>query len=59
VPLAATGPLGPALREGADEGNPGAAPDPGGEAAGAFAALAEFVVANAPKQIYRPELTIR
>jgi ATP-binding protein involved in chromosome partitioning len=59
VPLAGKVPLVPALREGGDEGYPVVAADPGGEAAGAFTALADFVVANAPKQIYRPELTIR
>jgi ATP-binding protein involved in chromosome partitioning len=59
VPLAGQVPLVPALREGGDEGYPIVAADPGGEAASAFAALADFVVANAPKQIYRPELTIR
>ena len=59
VPLAGQVPLVPALREGGDEGHPVVAADPGGEAASAFAALADFVVANAPKQIYRPELTIR
>jgi ATP-binding protein involved in chromosome partitioning len=59
VPLAGQVPLVPALREGGDEGHPVVAADPSGEAASAFASLAEFVVGNAPKQIYRPELTIR
>ena len=59
VPLAGQVPLVPALREGGDEGHPVVAADPGGEAAAAFSALADFVVGNAPKQIYRPELTIR
>jgi ATP-binding protein involved in chromosome partitioning len=59
VPLAGQVPLVPALREGGDDGFPVVAADPGGEAASAFAALADFVVANAPKQIYRTELTIR
>jgi ATP-binding protein involved in chromosome partitioning len=59
VPLAGQVPLVPALRQGGDEGIPVVAADPGGEAASAFAHLADFVVANAPKQIYRPELTIR
>ena len=59
VPLAGQVPLVPALREGGDEGHPVMAADPGGEAASAFTALAEFVIGNAPKQIYRPELTIR
>ncbi|MDQ3108033.1 MAG: Mrp/NBP35 family ATP-binding protein [Actinomycetota bacterium] len=59
VPLAGQVPLVPALREGGDEGFPVMAADPGGEVASAFTAMAEFVVGNAPKQIYRPELTIR
>jgi ATP-binding protein involved in chromosome partitioning len=59
VPLAGQVPLVPALREGGDEGYPVVAADPGGEAASAFNELADFIVANAPKQIFRPELTIR
>jgi ATP-binding protein involved in chromosome partitioning len=59
VPLAGQVPLVPALRAGGDEGHPVVAADPGGEVAAAFAGLADFVVSNAPKQIYRPELTIR
>jgi ATP-binding protein involved in chromosome partitioning len=59
VPLAGQIPLVPALREGGDDGHPVVAADPGGEAAAAFTALAEFVVGNAPKQVYRTELTIR
>ncbi|HVF31765.1 MAG TPA: Mrp/NBP35 family ATP-binding protein [Acidimicrobiales bacterium] len=59
VPLAGQVPLVPALREGGDEGHPVVAADPGGEVSQAFAALAEFVVGNPPKQVYRPELTIR
>jgi ATP-binding protein involved in chromosome partitioning len=59
VPLAGQVPLVPALREGGDEGYPVVAADPGGEAASAVNELADFIVANAPKQIFRPELTIR
>jgi ATP-binding protein involved in chromosome partitioning len=59
VPLAGQVPLVPALREGGDDGIPVVAADPTSEAAAAFSALADFVVSNAPKQIYRPELTIR
>ncbi|HVM08633.1 MAG TPA: Mrp/NBP35 family ATP-binding protein [Acidimicrobiales bacterium] len=59
VPLAGQVPLVPALREGGDEGVPIVAAAPTSEAAEAFGALAQFVEANAPKQIYRPELTIR
>jgi hypothetical protein len=35
------------------------AADPTSEAASAFAEIARFVEQNGPKQIYRPELTIR
>jgi ATP-binding protein involved in chromosome partitioning len=59
VPLMGQVPLVPALREGGDDGQPIVAADPAGEAATAFAGLADFVVQHAPKQIYRPELTIR
>ncbi|MBW3650314.1 MAG: Mrp/NBP35 family ATP-binding protein [Actinobacteria bacterium] len=59
VPLAGQVPLVPALREGGDHGIPVVAADPDGEAARAFAEIAGVVEANAPKQIYRPELTIR
>ncbi len=59
VPLAGQVPLVPALREGGDEGFPLVAADPDSEAAGAFDRIARFVEANAPKQIHRPELTIR
>jgi ATP-binding protein involved in chromosome partitioning len=58
VPLAGKVPLVPALREGGDDGHPIVAADPGGEAASAFADLADFVIAHAPKQIHRPELRI-
>jgi ATP-binding protein involved in chromosome partitioning len=59
VPLAGQVPLVPALREGGDDGYPVVAADPESEAARAFDELASFVEANAPKQIRRPELTIR
>jgi ATP-binding protein involved in chromosome partitioning len=59
VPLAGQVPLVPALREGGDDGQPIVAVDPESDAGAAFAALARFVEANGPKQIYRPELTIR
>jgi ATP-binding protein involved in chromosome partitioning len=59
VPLAGQVPLVPALREGGDEGHPIVAEDPASEAALSFDAIAQFVEANAPKQIRRPELTIR
>jgi ATP-binding protein involved in chromosome partitioning len=59
VPLAGQVPLLPALREGGDEGYPVVAADPDGDAASAFDALAAFVEASAPRQVRRPELTIR
>ena len=59
VPLAGQVPLVPELRAGGDEGVPIVAAAPNSEAAQAFDAIAQFVEANAPKQIYRPELTIR
>jgi ATP-binding protein involved in chromosome partitioning len=59
VPLMGQVPLVPALREGGDDGHPIVVAEPDGEAARAFDTLAQFVEANAPKQIYRPELTIR
>jgi len=59
VPLAGQVPLVPALREGGDHGVPVVAADPTSEVALAFADLARFVEGNGPKQIYRPELTIR
>ncbi|HEX7165848.1 MAG TPA: Mrp/NBP35 family ATP-binding protein [Acidimicrobiales bacterium] len=59
VPLAGQVPLVPQLREGGDEGFPVVAADPDSEAARAFDAVAAFIESNAPKQVYRPELTIR
>ena len=58
VPLLGQVPLVPSLREGGDEGFPVVAADPEGEASVAFDRIARAVEANAPKQIYRPELTI-
>jgi ATP-binding protein involved in chromosome partitioning len=58
VPLLASLPLVPALREGADQGRP-IAIDPHSEAGAAFAALAERVdVELAPKKRFRSELKI-
>jgi ATP-binding protein involved in chromosome partitioning len=59
VPLVGQVPLVPALREGGDDGYPVVAADPTSEAAVAFDGIARFVEQNGPKQIYRPELTIR
>ncbi len=58
VPLLARIPLVPALRTGADAGVPVRVSDPGGEAARAFDALAEAVLALGPARIYRRELTV-
>ena len=59
VPLLAQVPLVPALREGGDEGVPVALRDPDGEAAAAFGALAETLLALGPARVYRPELSVR
>jgi ATP-binding protein involved in chromosome partitioning len=59
VPLVGQVPLVPALREGGDVGTPVTVSDPEGEASRAFDAIAGHIVANGPKRVYRPELTIR
>ncbi|MDA8075780.1 MAG: Mrp/NBP35 family ATP-binding protein [Actinomycetota bacterium] len=59
VPLLGQVPLVPALREGGDEGVPVALRDPDGEAAAAFGALAETLLALGPARVYRPELSVR
>jgi ATP-binding protein involved in chromosome partitioning len=59
VPLVGQVPLVPALREGGDDGVPVTVSDPDGEAAQAFAAIADHIVANGPKRVYRSELTIQ
>jgi ATP-binding protein involved in chromosome partitioning len=59
VPLLGNVPLIPELREGADTGAPIVATDPDGEAAGAFAAIAERIdVELAPTRRFRPELKL-
>jgi ATP-binding protein involved in chromosome partitioning len=58
VPLLGRIPLVTALREGADDGRPISVIDPGGEAAQAFTALAEEVVARGPRLRSHPELVI-
>lgn len=58
VPLLGQIPLVTALREGADDGRPISVVDPGGEAAQAFTALAEEVVARGPRLRSHPELVI-
>ncbi len=59
VPLLANVPLVPALREGADAGQPVTIADPGGEATVAFLALADEVEARQPRLRAHPELIIR
>ncbi|HUY63570.1 MAG TPA: Mrp/NBP35 family ATP-binding protein [Acidimicrobiales bacterium] len=59
VPLLASVPFVPAVRQGADAGLPVRVSDPSGEAATAFDALALAVVALGPSRIYRRELTVR
>ena len=58
VPLLAQVPLVPALREGGDVGAPITVTDPDGEAATAFGALAERIVALGPARVYRRELSL-
>jgi ATP-binding protein involved in chromosome partitioning len=58
VPLLGTVPLVPAVREGADEGRPIATVDPDGEAARAFDAVAEKLLATGPRLRSHPELII-
>lgn len=59
VPLLGQVPLVPALREGGDVGQPVTVADQAGEAAQAFAALAEIIVARGRTRVFHPELTIR
>jgi ATP-binding protein involved in chromosome partitioning len=59
VPLLAQVPLVPALREGADDGQPVLVREPEGEAAQTFRALADRVVQLGPARVYRRELTVR
>jgi ATP-binding protein involved in chromosome partitioning len=60
APLLAQLPLVPALREGGDIGVPIVVAEPEGEAALAFARLAETIDRDlAPKRRYHPELTLR
>jgi ATP-binding protein involved in chromosome partitioning len=58
VPLLGRVPLLPALRQGADEGIPVAVGEPDGDAAQAFAALAQRLAALGPARVYRRELTL-
>jgi ATP-binding protein involved in chromosome partitioning len=59
VDLLAQIPLVPALREGADKGQPVTIADPGGEAATAFERLAAEVEARKPRVRTHPELVVR
>lgn len=59
VPLLGQVPLVTALREGGDVGAPITVTEPEGEAAAAFAALAERIEAMQPSRVYNPQLTIR
>lgn len=58
VPLLGQVPLVPALRHGGDVGQPIVVVDPNGEAATAFAGLAEAVAGLGRARIFRSELTI-
>jgi ATP-binding protein involved in chromosome partitioning len=59
VPLLGKLPLVPKLRQAGDEGTPVAVVDPDGEAARAFAQLAEKIDSLGPARIYRTELAVR
>jgi ATP-binding protein involved in chromosome partitioning len=59
VDLLAQIPLVPALREGADKGQPVTIADPGGDAATAFERLAAEVEARKPRVRMHPELVVR
>lgn len=58
VPLLGSVPLVPAVRVGADVGRPIAVDEPDGEAADAFDAIAERLLASAPRLRTHPELVI-
>jgi len=58
VPLLGTMPLLPAVGEGGDAGVPVGASDPAGEAAQAFAALADAISSLGPARVYRSELRL-
>jgi ATP-binding protein involved in chromosome partitioning len=58
VPLLGSIPLVPAVRSGADAGEPIAIAEPDGEAAVAFAKLAEEVIARKPRLRSHPQLVI-
>ena len=58
VPLLGSVPLLPALREGADRGEPVVVAAPGSEAADAFAAIASRIVETRPRVRTHPELVV-
>ncbi len=58
VPLLGQVPLVPSIREGGDVGRPVVVADPTSEAASAFVALADSLVALGPARVYRKELTL-
>ena len=59
VPLLGQVPLVPAVRVGGDVGTPVVVAEPDGEAAAAFAALAQRLIELGPARVYRNELTLR
>jgi ATP-binding protein involved in chromosome partitioning len=59
IPLLGQVPLVPELRQGGDEGVPISLRQPDGEAAAAFAGLADRLVALGPARVYRRELSLR
>jgi len=59
VPLLGQLPLGPALREGGDDGRPITAVEPDSEAARAFMSIAEHIAVDMrPKKVFSPELKL-
>ncbi|MHB1912813.1 MAG: P-loop NTPase, partial [Acidimicrobiales bacterium] len=58
VPLLGQIPLVPSVREGGDSGVPVTVSDPDGEAARAFAAVAQRIEQMGPARIYRSELKV-
>jgi ATP-binding protein involved in chromosome partitioning len=59
IPLLGRVPLVSAVRQGADEGRPVVAVDPGSETAQSFIAIADRLASLGPARVYRKELSLR
>ena len=59
VPLLGQVPLVPEVRVGGDIGTPAVVAEPDGEAAAAFAVLAQSLIDQGPARVYRSELSLR